>query len=318
MNFLLFVKKFVSRIKENYLILFCNLLVIFILFILSEYYCCYDTLNFKVDNIKNLFNYSKFCSFEEFVSKNNFILNKTVIKKTSKKPILLLGCSFAQGWKIPESMSPSQQISDITNRTVYNLSFGGGSIQHNYYRIMNDSFTNDINPEYIVYVFINDQIRRIYQYQFWGDKTIEYLRYKKIDDKFERIKPSFTFLWKFYTVKRIQEIICNFKVGNQDKSFEYFVSMMMKILSKTKEKWPDSKFIILVFPDFPTINNYDFYINNDWQIFKDNGIQVISTNELINEKEFNKDICTTADKNHPNELYWKIILPSFVNKVGIN
>ena len=228
---------------------------------------------------------------------------------------MLLGCSYAQGYLIPPDKRPAKQLANMTNRSVYNFAYGGGSIQHNYYRITDNRYTNGINPEYIIYVFINEHINRIYRYQWLDNKTNEYLRY---NDDFTRIKPVLTYFWKFHTVKCLQELISfNKYKKNYQKSFDYFLKMMLEIHKITKEKWPESKFIILVFPNFVNLYDINFYENFDWSILKDNGIEIVTTDKFVKLTDDNKNLLLSPDKLHPSAIYWEKIFPELTKKFNM-
>ena len=100
----------------------------------------------------------------------------------TKRPIITMGCSFVFGEAIGEEDTLSYKLQQITNRKTYNYGTSAHGIQHVLYKLQNSSiFTPELNPEYIVYVFIGDHLKRMYTNYFRVYDRAKYLAYKKAE-----------------------------------------------------------------------------------------------------------------------------------------
>ena len=82
-----------------------------------------------------------------------------------KRPIVVMGCSFANGFGLEQKDTLAYKIQKFTKRQTFNYSKNGHGIQHVLYKIQNSNFFNEINPdpEYVIYVFMDDHLRRMYK-----------------------------------------------------------------------------------------------------------------------------------------------------------
>ena len=98
----------------------------------------------------------------------------------NKGEIITIGCSFVYGWNLADEDTLAYKLQEITKRKVYNLGYWGTGVQHVLWQIENTDFFNrdDINPEYVIYVFISDHMRRMYLNYFYESDNNKYLRYK--------------------------------------------------------------------------------------------------------------------------------------------
>lgn len=239
----------------------------------------------------------------------------------TKKPILVMGCSYAEGAGLPLNQKFHYKLSEMTNRPVYNRAFGGGGYQHMYYILTHDKYMRDLQePEYIVYVFINSHIERFYQYQFWDKfRTVGNLRYKlKEDGVFYEQKPILFPFWFLFTVKEIQEKFwINFmRKSPENKLFNTFVSFMSQTKKEALKKYPNTKFVILLYDDGMIQFGKDYINNSYWNLLRREGFIVINSNDLVH-KVFSDEKYKTEDKIHPSERAWDELTPAFVKYLGL-
>ena len=168
--------------KKFYIVLFNIIVLVFIYF--GFEYCLY----LKSDDEKPFF-YSvksiKSQDWDEFYKTAHF--KEPIFRNKDLKPIVLFGCSFAFGFGIDDEQTFSYKLSKYTNRTVYNRGLCGGGIQHVLYQLRREDFYKEIpEPEYVIYLYISNHIRRMYKYAY-NDVVLggeyNYLKYNKIFDE---------------------------------------------------------------------------------------------------------------------------------------
>lgn len=201
---------------------------------------------------------------------------------------------------------------------MLNLSVGGSGTQHIYYFLTHEKYLkNAENPEYIIYVFINDHIRRFYMHQIWNPfETIENLRYKIKEGKVEKIKPVFFQFWNLYTIKELQRYISwkNFENTSQEDLFLNFVDFMKEIKKVSSKKYPNAKFAILLYDDKIYDCNKDFINNSDWNLLRKEGFYVFDTKDLT-DKDLSDLKYKSDDLYHPNAEAWKEVIPKLVKEL---
>ena len=243
----------------------------------------------------------------------------TVNDKYKGKSCVVFGCSYPESAEINEEEKKfCYRLSDEIKRPVYNRSFGGGGFQHMYYLLTHQEYIQNIkNPEYIIYIFINDHIERFYKHQFWNPfETNENLRYKINNGKIERIHPCFFSFWFLFTVKEMQRNKEWTYVNEQpqDALFMNFVNFMKEVKKVSSEKYPDAKFIILLYDDGLTPYNKDYINDSDWNLLRKEGFYIYDTKDLtgkvLSDRRYKCD-----DLLHPNAQAWEEVVPPFVKEI---
>lgn len=235
-----------------------------------------------------------------------------------KKPIIIFGCSFAYGSGLSDNQTFGYKLSHFSKRPVYNRAFSGWGIQHMLYQIRKDSFYKEVRePEYVIYVFIDDHIRRMYLDIFDPSHKSIYLRYKEKKGKLIERKPLFPFLWCFYSVNQYQLVkACkiNDKIENEDKNFNFMKKMLLESKREIDKKYPKEKFIIIKYGTH--MEEPSWYIKTDrWKELEKEGFIVLDTNELTRKDLSSKKYC--LEDNHPNEKAWDLIVPKLVEKLKL-
>lgn len=254
--------------------------------------------------------------------------NNNNITHFGKKPILFLGCSYTygQGIEKDEDTFPSV-VEKITNRKCYNygvISFGPESALFLFDQKRYLSPLLKDKPEYIIYTFMFDHLQRNDQWRCFNS----YRRHNLYP------KQKYNFAYKFWTVQYIQ----NMKMQKYFNSFDnkdrvdFFFSCLKTIKKECDSLFPDSKFIVLLYYDINKDLNPRLYGENNehkksidelFEImyskefkerFKDMGISVVSTEDLIGRKmDKPKDrIPNDTNQPHPSVSAWEEIAPALI------
>ena len=89
---------------------------------------------------------------------------KVLNENSNLRPILLFGCSYIYGYKIPENNFFSYLLAKYTKRPVYNRAKDAVGTAVMLYQLQNEDFYKLFPkpPKYVIYTFLNDHIRRMY------------------------------------------------------------------------------------------------------------------------------------------------------------
>ena len=241
----------------------------------------------------------------------------------NKKPIFVFGCSVAYGNKLENKENLSGQLSNLTKRPVYNLANDGWSFAHMLKQLQANKNIDNLDPEYIIYTYINDQRRRMYFIQGWPHDTELYLRY--VLDKngnLKQVPKKYHFWYRFLTVKYIQYQIQKYKIDTYEKSSYLMLKMFEESTNIIKKKYPNAKLILLLYdnhdcqPGERKIYGNDNYFNEkEYKSLENMGFKIYNIEELIG-----KILCTSEykiDNNHPNKRMWEEFLPIFIKELNM-
>lgn len=237
---------------------------------------------------------------------NPSLFRNSFIKENDKKPILWFGCSFAEGAGLEDIQTPCYKISSLSGRSCINKAKGATGTQFMYYQLLKDKEdTNEQEPEYIIYTFIWNHLQRLYNYQVSPLIDMQNLRYKIKNGKLEEIKPIFMPVYSSFFIKRL----LNKKVSNQTiqehKDFELFNKIMEESVKITKERNPNSKFIMIEFPENSRkeLPQYEIDTLNSY------GITVVKVTDLIKDIDIYDKKYWLPDDIHPTVEAWDLFLP---------
>ncbi len=279
--------------------------------------------------IKNsLFHYKNFMlrdTSPEYIM-NIIIYNKWNLYRrienisSSKKPIVLFGCSFTEGTGLEDNQTFSFKLGELTGRPIYNRAVGGWGIQHILYQMQNNNFYKIVpKPEYIIYVYFNGHLSRMTAPVCYMCPTCYFVFYKR-----KKSNNNVSFILK------TNNIIYNFIINKfifwgviKDKTYNYlyrfktyknytdelFFDYLKIIKKKQEENWKDSKFVIFFYSNpedknllenvrklgFVTITREDFDIN-----FDSDEMRISKTDP------------------HPSAHFWDIVTPIIIEKLNIN
>ncbi|MBQ2645561.1 hypothetical protein IJG14_08340 [bacterium] len=296
---------------NKYLISILYTLLIFILTIavfdyflyFKEYIKCKDAPFFKALRYYNVIR-------PDFSMKNiDFnILRKPCGLQYKKSPILIYGCSFAFGNGDTDHLG--YYLSKLTKRPVYNYSIGAKGLQHSLYLLEHQKPVKP-QPECIIYVYIQDQIRRMYldawildYFSFYG----HYLQNEKLIEKKEKFK-----IIKYLKNTCIYYYLKNHYFWNHipDKErYQLFFAYIQAMKKEIDKKYPKTKFIFIIYD----IKNYNYlYLSKERvQQIKNLGIEVIILDDIFDNKLYTKEYQRSETDPHPNTKAWQMIAPEIV------
>ncbi len=298
--------------------IFINLVLILAVFCIVEFTAFNqvnnDNLKFKqqADKLKanNTRNFkTNYCILKDF---NTSVLRKSFyIDDKTQKSIIWFGCSFAEGAGLEDEHTPCYKISKLTGKNCINRAKGATGTQFMYYQLNNPDFKLQAPyADYVIYVFIWNHLQRLYNYQVNPLINMFNLRYKIKDDKLVEIKPFFKPFYSLYSVRRF----LNRKVNNQANieiyNFKLFNKIMRESVKKSKEYYPDSKFIMIEFPDLSKQELPDYEIKQ----LEKYGIKVIKVTDITKGINIYEKKYWLPDDIHPSEALWDIILPKLVKE----
>lgn len=308
------MKKYVTCILVN--LLMC-IILFFILDIIVYYRHLYMSFKYNVasDNISYLGHITRKMNknnIKNVMFKTN-IYPPTVMGSSNLRPIILFGCSFAEGAGLESNQIFSYLLSKQTRRTVFNRAVGGWGTQHMLFQLQNPELYNLISdskaeniPEYIVYLFISDHVNRIHVAMepilFGGYPTFVYRQNK------EGLSLAPTAYFRFPLIAYIREFYYfNFvDIKSRTELLKQHILLSKKEIDKHYANSINKpKFILFIYDD-----NYE--ILSLAQDLKDNGIILIMAEQLMGESLNNEKYYLSKYDTHPNKLVWEKLTPKFI------
>lgn len=298
-------------------ILIINLIIILFVFFAADIFCFVKNVNYNGRNYVYkspiefckyyLFSYKKiFYSYKDYESvfikgKRKFfrtVFREPMNTSSTKPPVLIMGCSFGFGHSLSEESSFIGKLVKYTDRPVYNRAMGARGLGEMLFQLKNPKFYSIIpKPEWFIYVFIPEQIRRAQIPCSVVDLGVFY------DSKFN-IRPDVSFPL-LYTIKNHTNYL------GETKSRQFAINMLSEMRKEIIEHWGDD-----------VKNIFLYYDNNDeiYEYFKSrlkyDGYDCYSVKELVDVDLFS-DEYKNEDKVHPSEKAWELITPALIQKAGI-
>ena len=243
-------------------------------------------------------------------------INHVQHRESKEGPVLLVGGSFTFGHQIPKEKTLHRVLAKYCSRPIYDRSYSGYSVNQMLYQLQDEAFYKIVpEPEYIIYTYIPDHIRRLYQpcmfsiSQYYGahysmkkDKNGNYyLKHRKYPLFYDR----FNFVARIIDIKP-------FDIAN-DYSRLFLKQHFIEAKKAVDKHWQNVKFIILVYYDDDT-----FYFEQIQEDLEKIGYIVIERNDLVPFKD--KDIRYSLNENdgHPNDKAWDAIVPKLIEYLKKN
>lgn len=228
----------------------------------------------------------------------NTVFRQPVNTESTKPPILLMGCSYTFGSFLTPEESFMGKLAKLTNRPIYNRALSARGADEMLYQLSSDEFYSKVpKPEWLIYVFIPDQVRRTQIPCCVDDIGVYY------DNKVE-ITKDFN-IPVIYTLKK------RINYYETDKYIFHFNKIMKNIKEQAEKHWgKDVKFAFI------------FYANNDLALpiikksVEKDGFVFLSLNELTKIDLITEEY-KLEDKLHPSEKAWDILTPLIVEKLGL-
>ena len=235
------------------------------------------------------------------------------------KPLVIFGCSYAYGYQLEPTQTLSYKLAEKAKLPVYNRAFISWGIQHMLYQSkVEDLYATIPEPEYVMYVYINDHIRRLYLLSFssWNILEEEFnLRYKDKNDELIEIKNQNEILnqiKRLYLTNKIQHLLVNKEMNNQknkEKRYDFALKHFVEAKNEMQKHWNKTKFVVL----FYNTTEDDEYLKNK---LKENDFIVLDTKELTNA-DLATDEFLNQDKLHPNENAWELIAEKLIKELKL-
>lgn len=298
-----------KKIFVSFILLFC-----FVIFIIFTDFLAYSidyastvkrakTYNTSYLPFKYRIVLNKF-SKENFLNFHNNIYRKSLNTDSQLKPIYIFGCSYAYGHYLKDEETFGAKLAQYTNRPVYNFAYPGWGIQHSLFLLQNLKFPETKQPEYIIYVYMSDHIRRMNAKWFAATDDSQNLVYKDADGVLVE-KSCFS---AFYLYRKFTALFNSFyckDIRNKEILYNRFLKYIDNVQNEIQKKFPESKFIIVV---------YDDNLNFDWSEIEKKDIKVIKVNDIVKDiyspKYMRKDM-------HPNRCAWEVLTPKIIKESKI-
>ncbi len=236
----------------------------------------------------------------------------------TSRPVVIFGCSYAYGYNLEPNQTFSYKLSELTKRPVYNQAFTGWGIQHMLYQSKIYALYKKIqNPEYVIYVYIPDHLRRLYLLSFssWNVLSEGFnIRYKNIDGKLEEIRNNNKFLNQFkrlYFINFIQNKIASKYAKspkNREKVFNFALQHFVESKNEMQKYWKDAKYVILFYDDYYESSKFKSDLEKE-------GFTIIDTKDLTNENLKSEKYMQPSI--HPTEAAWDLLTPLIAERLNI-
>lgn len=318
--------------EEHMKKLIINIVVIFLILLGGEYYLYKknnDILPF-IALVKSPLAAGPFSERYDIIKRNGFYeysnaqsddkFRRPVYGNKDLKPIVLFGCSFAWGARLYESQTFHYKLSKLLNQTVYNRAISGWGVQHMLYQLRNEELYKEIEPpEYIIYLYISNHIKRMYKYAYLsGDSSrvgdYNFLKYNKVFDKLVEEHRVWHIPYSRLWNEVILYSIAKAKENNHKYTFKLLEKHLLESKKEAERQWGKGiKFVI-----FDYESGFDNFNSNKGILNKENvakleadGFIVIQSSQLTNETLGDK-YCLDENDQHPNEAAWNLLTPLFV------
>ncbi len=308
------------------IVLLINIVVFAFVFILSEYICYKKLLesfpathlSFRLPHIYNSDDINKF--FLSKLDETDYFQFKD-FEKQSDKSIILFGGSVAYGENknsdnlvLADEDTISYKLSQALNLSVYNRAIPGCGLNEILYQLKHPFLLKNITkePEYIIYIYMPDHIRRMLMP--CNPITKQYfLTYYKLQKNNTLKERKYWFLKELYSYNlfmynRIFAWQDNTAVKKQ--LYSYFQAYLNEINSEIKKIYPNTKFVIII---YSSLYDFEDEIMSEYNVIdipKLTGIDIMNSNEEL-EKKYIADSFF-----HPNGDYWNMVLPVIVEKLN--
>ncbi len=218
--------------------------------------------------------------------------------QSPKPPILIMGCSFAFGSYLTPEESFMGQLAKLTDRPVYNRALSARAADEMLYQLSSDEFYKKVpKPEWFIYVFIPDHVRRTQIPCSLDDLGVFY-------NSQMSIIPNFN-IPILYTIKD------KINYYATDKYVLHFNRVMANIKTQAEKHWGKDIKYAFIFYDNDNIINPKIK-----KSMINNGFIFITLNELTPINLMTEEY-KTFDKVHPSEEAWAILTPLIVEKLGL-
>ncbi len=345
-NFLLFVNMFfwvyINKIMRKIIKITKIIIINILLFFVSLYIVEYISYNFLYSNWEFYFSHLNQekteleCLTPKYKNSiyswplTGLVFNNNIPYNNSKRPILLLGCSYTVGYGIDFDENFSSQLQQYTKRKVHNIATDGFGIDGNLKRILyfkENNILKHYNYEYIIYTLMYNHVNRM-----TVDVASYYLTKNIENNKNKSLKSRLIyFLDKSYLVKLIlarRFLRTKYDTENIEIYKKFLIDAFIEVKQIVQNDIPDAKFYILFYNDLSDIvfhthegSEQDSMELSFWEELKDEGYNFITTKDLVGDVLWMSKYQIKEDPyqvpHHPNEKAWEIIVPALSKKLKL-
>ena len=241
----------------------------------------------------------------------------------NKKSVIVVGCSFTYGETIYANENLSYKLQELTHRKVYNKGNPAWGPQLVLRDIQKSELFNGqdiIEPEYVIYTFITDHLRRMYADYFSVDNDGIFDLYKVKNNKLilKEEKAGFkNYLTITTFVKKLNWLWFNTIPDNQ--KFDRLKLYIMTMKEEIEKRYPKAKLVVIVYnPEADThTHNLQPFRTDRWSELEDAGIIVIR----FDGEEYNflqqKEYLSEVDNVHPGPKAWETLVPIIAEKLNL-
>ena len=306
---------------RNFLIILTNILLVILAFFVVDY-CAFRTIyNGKDINMKltdKYFSQMRYFKLSK-IYMNNKKLREAENVDSTKKPIVIFGCSFAWGYNLNKDETFSHRLAKLTGRPVYNRALNGMGPQLMLYQLSNDSFYSIVpKPEYVIYVYINAHLARMYLGKY--NTFSRYLFYKekksKTGEKYLKRDYLKETLYRSSLINLLMSKKFYYRISDnpEPKEIEFFKLHLVQAKKEIEKHWGnDVKFVVLVYEEEYNIKKLKPIITDLEKI----GIQFINLNDLSDINFRDSEYQISESDLHPNAKAWEVLTPLLVKKLGL-
>ena len=312
----------IKNIKKWFLIIISNLTVIIIMLLVLNY-IAYKYLYPRLE-AKALNNSMEFIVSDKYIQENNLEeLNpeyrEPVGLDYKNGNILIFGCSYAYGYKLPMKETFQYKISERLKRPVYNYSSPGQAPQFALMKIRSHTIDDIIKKsDYAVLVTISEHIWRVHCNS--GGFPLEYAwpRYDVKNNKLVYHIPRFSIIETSYLYKYIRKL---FFAGILSRSksqiarnylFDLIKLHYIEIKNDLEKINPNIKVVIIVYAERPYLDWFVF--SERWKELEEEGFTVIQVNKYIPQLRGKKEYMIPND-GHPTGKAWTEITELITDKL---
>lgn len=294
---------------------------IFLILVIDCLFFCY--MDSKINHLRFQESFSRYKNlsriiyfdevYKEKLNTNYFRDYKT---STEKRPILIFGCSFGYGFLLSPEQSFSYKLSEYTKRSVYNRSVSSLGIQYFPYILEHYNLENEVkNPEYIIFVLIDNHLYRLYREIMGIDEPYVDILYKSDKNVLKERTLPYAFLFKSAIIRYLNVISVwnNYLHKSNDETFDFMKQHFFKAKNLAHEKFPDAKIVIFHYED-----NSDSWLLNTkrWKELEDEGFIIINSYNITGVHLYEEQYKIKNDV-HPNEKAWDLIVPKLTQRLKL-
>jgi hypothetical protein len=218
------------------------------------------------------------------------------------------------------------KLSQALKTPVYSRAVQGGGLAQMYFQVLNDEFYNIVPPsDKVLYVFINDQLRRIFVNKFYPCSSTFILHYNYNPKNKTLVLNNYNnlfsnFIRSTFIHSMFEEYYYKYMISNNNY-VEYITDVVLAYFVNSKkemEKHWNNKIDFNVLFYEPNIDN--FLPENLYDVLetklKANGFNVIKATDLTDIYLWN-DNSKYLKNSHPTEEAWDLLVPKIIETANL-